>query len=164
MHKFLQMKLFGKSTSNAVPTSEEEIPVATLVPDHPSGVYHPSPSAPPPPPANAPPHQIPVNAASSSGPTVMRVTIDNDPSITSRFPVPLPCCPNCQQESRTKVRTHPTWHTWTTAGALFFLFWPLCWVPLVSDSCKQSDHFCTVCGNQVGSVPPFYDCCVETRG
>jgi LITAF-like zinc ribbon domain len=68
-----------------------------------------------------------------------------------------------QQESRTQVRTYPSCATWTAAGGLFLVFWPLCWLPLVVDQMKQTDHYCVLCGGLVCEVKAFQDCCVETR-
>jgi hypothetical protein len=86
-----------------------------------------------------------------------------DPMI-SRFPMMLESCPHCNRESRTRVTTAPNWRTWTAAGGLFFVFWPLCWLPLVVDSCKTTEHFCVTCGSKVARLEAFEDCCVETRG
>lgn len=78
-----------------------------------------------------------------------------------RNPMFLQQCPYCyQSETQTRIRTFPTWQTWALSGALLILFWPLCWVPLVTKNCKQTDHFCASCGIQVGSIPAFHDCCV----
>jgi hypothetical protein len=149
------MKIFGKGdeSSTATAVAEPEIPVATLVPDA-------TISANPPPTA---PQEEPPQNQTFSQPLIMPVTAGSDPYFT-RFPMIVMTCPSCHQESRSKVRTFPVWQTWTVAGVAFFLFWPLCWIPLVTDSCKQSDHFCSSCGIKVGSVPPFQDCCVNTRG
>jgi hypothetical protein len=87
---------------------------------------------------------------------------DNDPTLT-RHPMMMRICPHCRQESRTRIRTFPTWQTWMAFIALFFVFWPVCWIPLVVDACKQTDHFCVLCGAQVGQVTAFQDCCVHTR-
>jgi len=50
-----------------------------------------------------------------------------------RRPCTMSACPHCGMESRTKVRTYPNLITWLTAILLLFLFWPLCWLPLVVD-------------------------------
>jgi hypothetical protein len=81
----------------------------------------------------------------------------------SRIPTMLNPCPFCSQSARTRVRTAPNWATWLTAIILFVLFWPISWIPLVSDSMKQTDHFCTSCQRKVGTVGPFKDCCVKHR-
>ena len=54
--------------------------------------------------------------------------------------------------------------TWVAVVGLFLVFWPVCWIPLVIDSCKMTDHFCALCGGNVGSVKPLSDCCVKERG
>lgn len=78
----------------------------------------------------------------------------------SRIPVQMITCPKCNKSNTlTKIRTFPSCVTWTCVGATFFLFWPLCWLPLVIDSTKQTDHFCTNCNEKIGEVRPFVDCC-----
>lgn len=85
-----------------------------------------------------------------------------DPLLT-RDPMMMRSCPHCHQESRTRVKTSPSWQTWASSGVLLIAFWPICWIPLVMDNCKQTDHYCVMCGRQVGSVEPFQDCCVTNR-
>jgi hypothetical protein len=133
--------------------AEPDILVATLVPDATISA-NPSPTA---------PQEEPPQNQTIRQPLVMPVTAGSDPYF-SRCPMLHMTCPNCHQESRSKVRTFPVWQTWAAVGVVFFLAWPLCWMPLGMDSCKQSDHFCSSCGNKVGSVPAFKDCCVTTRG
>ena len=88
-----------------------------------------------------------------------------DASLTSRNPMGMHQCPHCHVVgSRTRVKTYPNWLTWTSAAGLFIVFWPVCWVPLVVDNMKQTDHYCVNCGKCVGSVQPFQDCCVTRRG
>ena len=67
----------------------------------------------------------------------------HDPTLT-RNPMLMRQCPSCQQESRTRIRTSPTWQTWLASLVLLFLFWPICWIPLVLDAAKQTDHFCVL--------------------
>ena len=85
-----------------------------------------------------------------------------DPTI-SRVPMMMTECPHCLQESRTRVKVTPSWKTWAAGGCLVFVFWPLCWLPLVVDSCKTTEHFCVKCGAQVAKMDAFEDCCVEHR-
>mmetsp|Transcript_124274 Transcript_124274/g.175284 ORF Transcript_124274/g.175284 Transcript_124274/m.175284 type:complete len:166 (-) Transcript_124274:439-936(-) len=85
----------------------------------------------------------------------------SDPTL-SRNPMMMKLCPHCHLESRTRVTTSPTWQTWTASGVLIFVFWPVCWLPLVLDNCKETNHHCVLCGNQVGHVQAFQDCCVTT--
>jgi hypothetical protein len=84
-------------------------------------------------------------------------------ALLSRIPTMLNPCPFCSQSARTRVRTAPNWATWLSTIILLFLFWPLCWIPFVTDSMKQTDHFCTSCQQKVGTVGPFKDCCVKHR-
>lgn len=85
------------------------------------------------------------------------------PVFLSRVPTMLNPCPFCSQSARTRVRTAPNWATWISGLILLFVFWPICWIPFVADSMKQTDHFCTSCQNKVGTVGPFKDCCVKHR-
>ena len=55
-----------------------------------------------------------------------------------RHPCMLSACPHCGLESRTKVRTHPNLITWALSIILLFLFWPICWIPLVVDKVSKS--------------------------
>ena len=82
----------------------------------------------------------------------------------SRHPQVMRQCPNCQQESRTRIETFPTMGSWIAALVLLLVFWPVCWIPLVIDNCKRTNHHCVSCGEQVGTVDPFTDCCVKRRG
>ncbi|CAJ1932842.1 unnamed protein product [Cylindrotheca closterium] len=87
-----------------------------------------------------------------------------DPNL-ARNPMYLSQCPYCfHRDSTTRIETFPTWQTWTLFAVLLILFWPLCWIPLVLNNSKQTDHFCRKCGNQLGTIPAFHDCCVTTRG
>lgn len=81
-----------------------------------------------------------------------------------RAPCKMQSCTACGVSSRTRVRTWPNIFTWASCLALLILFWPICWIPLVCDVFKQTDHFCQNCGAKVGEVQPFQDCCEKTRG
>jgi hypothetical protein len=73
--------------------------------------------------------------------------------ITSRTPVQLTMCPKCRRNQvRTTTRTHPSNVTWLLVGVTVCVFWPICWLPLVSDVCKQTDHYCQQCGEKVGKI------------
>jgi len=155
MSYFSRKKPSSSSTNaeaTAVSISEEQMPVATMVVDHQEDCYVP---------VNNPPPTAPSQNEDQA--STYPLVYNSDPSFT-RYPMTDIACNNCnQQVVRSKVRTYPGWETWTAAGVGFLLFWPLCWLPLVTDSCKRSDHFCTNCGHKLGSVSPFQDCCVETR-
>ena len=88
--------------------------------------------------------------------------LDNDPTI-SRLPMMMRDCPSCHRESRTRVVTAPSVKTWVASGIMVAVFWPLCWIPLVSESCKETNHFCVSCGAKVAHIGAFEDCCVEKR-
>jgi len=82
-----------------------------------------------------------------------------------RSPTLLAQCPLCRASNvRTRARTYPSWATWGTCVAIFFVFAPLCWVPLVLDVAKRTDHTCNACHNNVGSIYPYQDCCVKYGG
>ena len=87
----------------------------------------------------------------------------NDPTL-ARGPMMMRQCPHCAAESRTRVTTAPVWQTWAASGVLCFVFWPIFWVPLVVDNCKDTTHYCVLCGAEVGKVSAFQDCCVTNRG
>jgi hypothetical protein len=92
----------------------------------------------------------------------LMASMQND-SRFGRKPCMMAACPHCGLESRTKVRTFPSFITWAMSILLLFLFWPLCWVPLVVDRLKQTDHFCALCDQKVGTVQPFGDCFEKLR-
>lgn len=59
-----------------------------------------------------------------------------------RKPCMMAACPHCGLESRTKVRTHPNFISWGLAIILLFLFWPICWLPLVVDRVRSVLTLC----------------------
>ena len=123
----------------------DALPVATLVTE-----------------STMPPSTAPLEPTTTSNPNVASGIIYADEPV-SRYPMTMTSCPVCNQESRTRVTTAPTWKTWTAGGCLFMVFWPVCWVPLVVDSCKQTNHYCVKCGARVAQVEAFQDCCVDHR-
>ena len=103
------------------------------------------------------PHQSAVAATQSRQEQPQDIEFTRRPQILAQ-------CPQCYvYNARTRIRTYPSLATWCACLALLFIFWPLCWLPLVMDSMKQTDHYCLVCGKMVGSLPPFRNCCVKTR-
>jgi hypothetical protein len=132
----------------------DAIPVATLVTEE-EDIEEPAALVATPPPTA--PRQEQQPSSSSSAP---------DPSacLTSRHPMQMRECPNCHQGSRTRIETFPTCQSWLLAGILLVVFWPVFWIPLVVDTCKQTNHHCVSCGAKVGQVDAFYDCCVKRRG
>mmetsp|Transcript_23311 Transcript_23311/g.35449 ORF Transcript_23311/g.35449 Transcript_23311/m.35449 type:complete len:145 (-) Transcript_23311:1056-1490(-) len=82
----------------------------------------------------------------------------------SRNPMKIDPCPLCGQRTKTRVVSSPNWLTWVTAVGVGIFCFPLFWVPLVMESCKRTEHFCTKCQNYLGEAKPFSDCCVSRRG
>ena len=82
----------------------------------------------------------------------------------SRTPTVVSQCPVCMKTNvRTRTTTAPDWMTWVTVAVILVTFWPLCWIPLVTDSCRRTIHYCTSCHGEVGSIRPYKDCCVKHR-
>jgi len=55
----------------------------------------------------------------------------------SRMPMPMECCPCCQVAgARTRVVTYPSRITWALCVLIVFIFWPLCWIPLVMEKVR----------------------------
>jgi hypothetical protein len=73
--------------------------------------------------------------------------------IEGRKPLQLTMCPKCDRNQvRTTTKTYPSVVTWVLVGATATVFWPICWLPLVSDGCKQTDHYCQQCGEKIGQI------------
>ena len=89
----------------------------------------------------------------------------SDYAPAKRVPTTISSCPHCGASNvTTRIRTYPTGETWGLCILTFIVFSPLCWLPLVMDSCKATDHFCTRCNGKVDSVRPLSDCCVTEMG
>lgn len=82
-----------------------------------------------------------------------------------RGPMNIQSCPYCNSQTRTRTVTSPNHITWIAVVALFFIFWPLFWLPLIMDKCKRTDHFCQKCHAMIGQAQPapFEGCCVTHR-
>ena len=95
-----------------------------------------------------------------------RLNANNDIQLRlGRRPTSIQQCPHClATHVMTSTSTYPTLETWLMCFVIFWVFWPACWIPLVMDSAKFTDHICTHCGVVVGHVKPLSDCCVEERG
>ncbi|KAL7551460.1 hypothetical protein ACHAWF_014647 [Thalassiosira exigua] len=82
-----------------------------------------------------------------------------------RPPTFIPLCPHCGAvDASTRTSTYPALETWLLCLGVLLIFWPACWVPLVVDSAKRTDHLCNRCNEVVGTVKPLSDCCVKNRG
>jgi len=109
------------------------------------------------------------NYASSLLPTPAEAINTNKINISTlppfkRQPTNIPTCPNCGKvDIMTRTSTFATLQTWLLALGLLVLFWPICWLPLVVDSAKKTEHICTYCHTVVGTVQPMSDCCVKEQ-
>jgi hypothetical protein len=83
--------------------------------------------------------------------------LDQDPVLAgSRKPVNLAFCPHCAKEGvRTRTKTYPNIVTWTCVAVGAVVFFPICWVPLVVDNMKKTDHYCQNCEQKLGSIKPL---------
>jgi hypothetical protein len=85
-------------------------------------------------------------------------------TLLGRSPIHMTVCPNCSERNiRTRTRTYPNLLTWICVAIGAIVFCPLCWIPLVVDPLKQTDHYCQKCGEKVGEVGPLEDCCVREQ-
>lgn len=82
----------------------------------------------------------------------------------SRKPIELVMCPHCNQtQVRTRTKTYPSVVTWCGVVVSAAIFFPLCWIPLVCDPMKQTDHFCQNCGKKIGTVKALQGCFVKEQ-
>lgn len=82
--------------------------------------------------------------------------------IDSRRPMDLEFCPNCSaQHVRTRTKTYPNGVTWACVAVGAIVCFPFCWIPLVIDSTKQTDHYCRSCGQKIGTIHALEGCCVK---
>eukprot|EP00339_Tiarina_fusa_P029415 CAMPEP_0117050356 /NCGR_PEP_ID=MMETSP0472-20121206/34764_1 /TAXON_ID=693140 ORGANISM="Tiarina fusus, Strain LIS" /NCGR_SAMPLE_ID=MMETSP0472 /ASSEMBLY_ACC=CAM_ASM_000603 /LENGTH=136 /DNA_ID=CAMNT_0004764099 /DNA_START=46 /DNA_END=456 /DNA_ORIENTATION=+ len=82
----------------------------------------------------------------------------------SRKPVQLSMCPKCSQAHvRTRTKTYPSALTWVSVVVGAAVFFPLCWIPLVVDPMKQTDHYCQSCGTKIGTIKPLDGCFVKEQ-
>ena len=70
------------------------------------------------------------------------------------------CCPHCNMTGITQTKTFPNLKTLLAMVLIVVIFWPLFWVPLLVDNCKETEHSCSNCDKTLGSVDSFEDCCV----
>ncbi|KRX10946.1 hypothetical protein PPERSA_12070 [Pseudocohnilembus persalinus] len=69
-------------------------------------------------------------------------------------------CPNCQAIIETKVEKQNGNMTYLTAGILLLMAcWPCCLLPFCIDDCKDMQHMCPQCGNQVHKQEFMENCC-----
>ena len=107
----------------------------------------------------------PAEAISSSKINAAAASAQQSPPPLGRHPTMFPSCPHCGATNvMTRTSTYPSIETWLLCVGILLLFWPAFWIPLVMDSAKTTDHFCTSCNATVGKTRPFSDCCVKERG
>jgi len=125
------MRFFGKKSNKdakdyVIPDDNANLPVAMAVANEDAPVT--STSVTPPSAAAA---SFPMTMSIQEKPTISQ-HVDEIPSVfLTRLPCQMDHCPCCQARCRTRVVTFPNWVTWTMCILIFFVFWPLCWVPLV---------------------------------
>mmetsp|Transcript_394 Transcript_394/g.598 ORF Transcript_394/g.598 Transcript_394/m.598 type:complete len:160 (+) Transcript_394:109-588(+) len=148
-----------------IPTGEEPIAVAIMDDDVTSPSLSTTSTEPPPPPARNPAAaaSTTITTTSTTSTTTTRTgTTTSGVSMLGRTPLFMDTCPKCGARNiRTSIKTYPSALTWILVGIAFMLFWPLCWIPLVLDSMKQTDHYCQSCNEKVGTVKALADCCVK---
>lgn len=83
--------------------------------------------------------------------------LERDPCLRgSRKPTNLAFCPHCAKENvRTRTKTYPNSVTWGCAALGAIIFFPLGFIPLVTDSMKKTDHYCQNCGQKLATIKPF---------
>lgn len=177
-----------------VPVDEEVLPVATAVAAAPGAYYAEGGALPPaynpshqqqhnpraPEPSASAPTFIEQSRSTAGSPVPVHTGTapsSNFPAAASRQrqqpvvlflrrgPTAMARCPACGASNvKTRTTTSPNWATWATAAGILLVCWPACWVPLVVDQAKRTDHYCPRCRHRVGSIGPYQDCCVTTRG
>jgi LITAF-like zinc ribbon domain len=63
-------------------------------------------------------------------------------------------CPFCSKVIMTQTKTRCDGVTWLFVLILFFVFWPLCWLPLCMPRCQRVHHSCPSCHRKVGITEP----------
>jgi len=91
--------------------------------------------------------------------------LDRDPCLTGRRrPTNLAFCPHCSKENvRTRTKTYPSAVTWACVAVGAVAFFPICWVPLVVDNMKKTDHYCQNCGQKLATIKPLQGVGVKER-
>lgn len=91
--------------------------------------------------------------------------LERDPSLSgSRKPTNLAFCPHCSKANvRTRTKTYPSAVTWGCVAIGAVAFFPICWVPLVVDGMKKTDHYCQNCGQKLATIKPLQGVGVKER-
>ncbi|KAJ3310989.1 hypothetical protein HDV04_004506 [Boothiomyces sp. JEL0838] len=69
--------------------------------------------------------------------------------VFSENPQPI-SCPNCKAQGISVTNKSNGAAVWISACVVCLVFWPCAWVPLVIDTCKDTEHRCANCGVMVG--------------
>jgi hypothetical protein len=82
--------------------------------------------------------------------------------LLGRSPFEMTVCPKCSEtDIRTRTRTYPTLLAWICVAVVAVVISPaLCWIPLIVDPLKHTDHYCQKCGEKIGETRPLEDCCL----
>lgn len=125
---FFSKKKKGDTAQDyVIPDDDADLPVAHVV-QIPKGAPPPAAAMPPTTAPSAPPMQF----YTLETKTTTQQQSQHIPNIfLTRFPVEMEHCPCCQVTARTRVVTFPNWVTWSLCVVIFFLCWPVCWIPLV---------------------------------
>uniref|UniRef100_A0A914XN54 LITAF domain-containing protein n=1 Tax=Plectus sambesii TaxID=2011161 RepID=A0A914XN54_9BILA len=59
-------------------------------------------------------------------------------------------CPHCKRMVRTMVKHLPGKMTFVMMAVICCAFFPLLWLPLCLDVCKDAHHFCPDCYHRIG--------------
>ncbi|CAJ1937730.1 unnamed protein product [Cylindrotheca closterium] len=91
--------------------------------------------------------------------------LEMDPCLAGRRkPTNLPFCPHCSKKNvRTMTKTYPTAVTWGAVAVGAVVFFPICWIPLVVDKMKKTDHYCQNCGQKLATLKPLEGVGVKER-
>jgi hypothetical protein len=91
--------------------------------------------------------------------------LERDPVLSGkRRPTNIAFCPHCTKENvRTRTKTYPSAVTWGCVAVGAVAFFPICWVPLVVDGMKKTDHYCQNCGQKLATIKPFEGVGVKER-
>ena len=61
-------------------------------------------------------------------------------------------CPQCNHEGTPVVTRRVNTVGWILFAVLLFVFFPLCWLPLIVDACKEEVYQCENCTATIGSA------------
>jgi hypothetical protein len=59
--------------------------------------------------------------------------------------------------------SYPSAVTWVCVAVGAVTCFPICWVPLVVDTMKQTDHYCQICNQKLAQIKPLEGCCIKEQ-